>query len=203
MSSILHKASDSTVNGMVARAINRSPKYTETVTVSTLPLRTMQCNVVQLASQKAEPFSSLAAELQWDPVKIYGNSKLALIMMGEMLRQTEQCQNGQLTVSSLHPGGAATGIFRELPDQMRDMSMKMIEFFYKTPWLAAQTSLYLAAHPEAEGSSVEGGYFDCCEKKPFLNRLATDPIALRELHDITTAMLSKYITKDTLRIPRP
>ncbi|KAL0882508.1 hypothetical protein ABMA27_000975 [Loxostege sticticalis] len=109
-------------------------------------------------------FDNLNMEKYWSDYLVYANSKLFLNLM--TLELNERLQGSGVTVNALHPGVAATNIFRNIPsDFIRRLVEKSIGLMYKNPWEASQTSIYLAVAPEVR--EVSGKYFsDCREAKP-------------------------------------
>ncbi|KAJ8727562.1 hypothetical protein PYW07_001681 [Mythimna separata] len=109
-------------------------------------------------------FDNLNMEKYWSDYIVYANSKLFLNLM--TLELSSRLKGTGVTVNALHPGVAATNIFRNIPSNIiRNIVEKCIGFTFQTSWEAAQTSIYLAVTPEVEG--VTGKYFsDCREKKP-------------------------------------
>lgn len=109
-------------------------------------------------------FDNLNMEKYWSDYIVYANSKLFLNLM--TLELSSRLKGTGVTVNALHPGMAATNIFRNIPSNIiRNIVEKCIGFMFQTPWEAAQTSIYLAVSPEVEGLS--GQYFsDCRQKQP-------------------------------------
>ncbi|XP_063824579.1 retinol dehydrogenase 13-like [Ostrinia nubilalis] len=122
-------------------------------------------NVSSLIHKYGElDFENLNMEKYWSDYLVYANSKLFLNLM--TLELSERLKDTGVTVNALHPGVAATNIFRNIPsDIIRNLVEKSIGCMYKTPWEAAQTSIYLAVSPEVR--EVSGKYFsDCRDIKP-------------------------------------
>ncbi|NIR29843.1 MAG: SDR family oxidoreductase [Gammaproteobacteria bacterium] len=87
-------------------------------------------------------------------VRAYCHSKLALnLFTFELARRLE---GKGVSVNCLHPGGVATGIFRDLPAPLRGL----VRLFAISPTRGARTPVYLASSPEVEG--VSGHYFLHC-----------------------------------------
>lgn len=109
-------------------------------------------------------FDNLNMEKYWSDTLVYANSKLFLNLM--TLELSQRLKDTDVTVNALHPGVAATNIFRNIPSSIiRKIVEKSIGFLFQTPWEAAQTSIYLSVAPEV--SEINGKYFsDCKQKKP-------------------------------------
>lgn len=109
-------------------------------------------------------FENLNMEKYWSDYLVYANSKLFLNLM--TLELSERIKGTNVTVNALHPGVAATNIFRNIPSSLiRNIVKKSVGFLFQNAWEAAQTSIYLAVSPDV--SHVSGCYFsDCREKKP-------------------------------------
>lgn len=116
-------------------------------------------------------FDNLNMEKYWSDYLVYANSKLFLNFT--TLELSKRLKGTGVTVNALHPGMAATNIFRNIPSTViRKMVEYSLGFMFQTPKEASQTSIYLAVSPEV--SDVSGRYFrDCREVKP-------SPLALDE-----------------------
>ncbi|NJL38327.1 MAG: SDR family NAD(P)-dependent oxidoreductase [Leptolyngbyaceae cyanobacterium RM2_2_4] len=104
--------------------------------------------IVNVASVGQSPlnFDDVMLEQQYDPMKAYCQSKLALIMFTFDL--AEQLKHEQITVNSLHPGSR--------------LDTKMVREMFDSAWGNVQSGVdavvYVATAPELE--SVTGKYFD-------------------------------------------
>lgn len=109
-------------------------------------------------------FENLNMENYWSDYLVYANSKLFLNLT--TLELSTRLKGSGVTVNALHPGVAATNIFRNIPsDILRNIVERSIGFLFQTPWEAAQTTIYLSVSPEVK--DVTGKYFaDCREKTP-------------------------------------
>jgi NAD(P)-dependent dehydrogenase (short-subunit alcohol dehydrogenase family) len=110
--------------------------------------RTTPARIVNVASVGQSPidFDDVMLELQYDPMRAYCQSKLALIMFTVDL--AEQLKHEQITVNSLHPGSR--------------LDTKMVREMFGSAWGTVQSGadavVYVATAPELEG--VTGKYFD-------------------------------------------
>lgn len=109
-------------------------------------------------------FDNLNMEKYWSDYLVYTNSKLYINMMS--LELSRRLQNTNVTVNCLHPGVAATNIFRNIKNStIRNILLKSISFMFQDIWEASQTTVYLAVSPDLV--NVSGRYFsNCQEKKP-------------------------------------
>lgn len=140
-------------------------------------------------------FENLNMEKYWSDYLVYANSKLFLNLM--TLELSERLQGTGVTVNALHPGVAATNIFRNIPnDFARRIVEKSIGFMFKGPWEASQTSIYLAVAPEVR--EVSGKYFsECRETKP--SRLSLDSKEAKRLW-AESERLVKFSLDDNIKI---
>lgn len=112
-------------------------------------------------------FDNLSGERGYQPMRAYGQSKLANILFTiELARRLGS--KGQ-TANTLHPGVISTGISRTLP-AVAQAAMRMASpLILKTPAQGAATQCYLATSPAV--ASVTGAYYADC------NPSETTPIA--------------------------
>ncbi|XP_045446825.1 retinol dehydrogenase 13-like [Melitaea cinxia] len=116
-------------------------------------------------------FENLNMEKYWSDYLVYANSKLYLNLM--TLELSRRLKGTGVTVNALHPGVAATNIFRNIKsDIIRNVVLLLLNFLYKSVWEASQTSIHLAVSPEVQ--NVSGRYFsNCQEDTP--SKLSRDP----------------------------
>ncbi|XP_052749303.1 retinol dehydrogenase 13-like [Galleria mellonella] len=122
-------------------------------------------NVSSMIHKYAElDFDNLNMEKYWSDYQVYANSKLFINLM--TLELSNRLKGTDVTVNALHPGVAATNLFRNIPNAfIRQLVERTLGFMFQTPWEASQTSIYLAVSPEV--ADVSGRYFsDCREKEP-------------------------------------
>jgi NAD(P)-dependent dehydrogenase (short-subunit alcohol dehydrogenase family) len=100
------------------------------------------------------PFDDLQAERRYSGFAAYGASKLANILFTyELARRME---GTGITANCLHPGVVGTN-FAQNNSGAVALFFRAARPFILTPEQGAQTSIYLAASPEAEG--VTGKYY--------------------------------------------
>jgi NAD(P)-dependent dehydrogenase (short-subunit alcohol dehydrogenase family) len=99
-------------------------------------------------------FSDLQSERRYDPVRVYGRTKLANVLFTYELARRVRAAG--ITANCLHPGVVATGL---LADYMRTpmVDAAIAGTLGERPEEGSETSVYLAASPEVEG--VSGRYF--------------------------------------------
>lgn len=95
--------------------------------------------------------SNLDMKSNFNGIRAYSNSKLALILFTRKL--SEILKGTNITVNVLHPGLVKTGIFRKLPRLIADL----ILIRALSPEQGAKTSIYLTASDEV--STITGEYF--------------------------------------------
>jgi len=118
-------------------------------------------------------------EKRYSPFAAYARSKLALLLASMEL--AERLQASRVSVNCLHPGLAATEIFRDHPPALRFL----FSVIGKSPERAARTSLFLAASPQVEG--VTGRFF-IGGRPAALARHAEDPELRRELWELSETL---------------
>jgi retinol dehydrogenase 14 len=103
-------------------------------------------------------FDDLMGEQQYSGSRAYNQSKLANVMFTyELARRLD---GTGVTATALHPGLTSTAFSAE--DPALGMLVTILRPFMKSPKRGAETPVYLASSPEAEG--VSGRYF--ANRKP-------------------------------------
>lgn len=100
-------------------------------------------------------FDNLQGEKSFNPIKIYGLSKLMNILFTQEL--AERLENTGVTANSLHPGLVGTGFGRN-NGALLNVIMLLMRPFAKSKEQGAQTSIYVASSPDV--ANVNGKYFD-------------------------------------------
>ncbi|MGZ8724292.1 MAG: SDR family NAD(P)-dependent oxidoreductase [Aeromicrobium sp.] len=105
-------------------------------------------------------FADLMGEVKYDGQRAYNQSKLANVMFTYEL--AKRLEGTGVTATALHPGLTSTAFGAE--DMTRGMGplIGALRFFMRSPKRGAQTSVFLASSPEAEG--LTGLYF--ADRKP-------------------------------------
>jgi len=84
-------------------------------------------------------------------MRIYGNSKLALMLFSQEL--SRKLEGTDVTINTVHPGVVATNLGRH----QSKFSQGFSKAFFKKPDKGAETSIYLASSSEVEG--ITGKFF--------------------------------------------
>jgi NAD(P)-dependent dehydrogenase (short-subunit alcohol dehydrogenase family) len=121
----------------------------------------------------------LNLEKRYSSFAAYARSKLALLL--QSLELADRLDGSGVTVNCLHPGLAATEIFREYAPFWRFV----FRFFSVSPRRAARTSVFLASDPAVEG--VTGRFF-IGRRPAALARHAQDAALRNELWEISEAL---------------
>jgi NAD(P)-dependent dehydrogenase (short-subunit alcohol dehydrogenase family) len=104
-------------------------------------------------------FNDLALAHGYNPLVAYGNSKLFIMFVTEMLSEHLREQGVEnVTVNTMHPGAVATGfgLQSDLGPVLNTL-VKVARLFFRTPEKGAETLVYLAADAAVKG--VSGKYF--------------------------------------------
>ncbi len=134
--------------------------------------------IINVASAQHNPldFADLQNEKYFNAMRVYGQSKWAVILLSYELAR--RLQGSGVTVNCLSPGVVATRLSRDFPLAFRLMT----RFLFNSPEKGAETSLYLASSSEVEG--VTGKYFDRC-KEAQSSRNTYDEAASQRLWDMS------------------
>jgi NAD(P)-dependent dehydrogenase (short-subunit alcohol dehydrogenase family) len=104
-------------------------------------------------------FKDLALAHGYSPLVAYGNAKLFIMFVTEMLSEHLREQGVEnVTVNTMHPGAVATGfgLQSDLGPVLNTL-VKVARLFFRTPEKGAETLIYLAADAAVKG--VSGTYF--------------------------------------------
>jgi len=97
----------------------------------------------------------LQSERTYEPMAVYGRSKLAMVMCGYVLAR--RLQGSGVTVNAAHPGLTATSVVDAISYPAMRPLLGIVKRFLLTPEHGAQAALYLATAPDLE--TVTGKYF--------------------------------------------
>ena len=103
-------------------------------------------------------FDNLTGVRGYEPMRAYGQSKLANILFTRELAR-RLGSSGQ-TANTLHPGVISTGITRTLPAVAQAAMRMAAPLLLKTPAQGAATQCYLASSPAV--ANVRGAYYADC-----------------------------------------
>ena len=106
-------------------------------------------------------------------------------------------ENCNTIVASVHPGVVRTEIFGGVPTNEQPFWRVVGYLLGKSTWQGAQTSIHLATSEYSNPmSEVNGKFFSDCRPKhwmdgsiPFLPKVATDPVACKQVWEETMALL--------------
>jgi WW domain-containing oxidoreductase len=131
-------------------------------------------------------FDNLSGARDYDPMRMYGQSKLANVLFTfELARRLGA---GPRTANTLHPGVIATNLMRTVPPLGRLALNLAAPVLLKTPAQGAATQSYLATNPAV--AAVTGRYFrDCNPAEPF--PVARDPAAAARLWQTSEEIVAK------------
>ncbi len=129
-------------------------------------------------------FDNLQGERSYTGLGPYGNSKLANILFTtELARRLE---GTGVTANALHPGLTATGFGQNNPGLLMTIMGAVIPLIARSPEKGAQTSVYLASAPEAQG--ITGKYFVDSKVKQ-ASPQAADRAAARKLWEVSAHLV--------------
>jgi NAD(P)-dependent dehydrogenase (short-subunit alcohol dehydrogenase family) len=143
----------------------------------------------------AVPFDDLAGEKSYGPIGYarYGQTKLANILF--TLELARRLRGSGVEAFCFHPGFVASG-FNHNNGRLMSLGMTLARPFARTPEHGAETLLWLADSPEAEGQS--GGYFeDCRRSSP--SPAARDAAAAARLWEVSEDQVRAYSSLDPPR----
>lgn len=129
-------------------------------------------------------FENLEGIKKYSHYQIYGQSKIALILLSNKL--SEILKGTGVTVNALHPGVVATNLF----ENMGSVFQAIFKLFMISPEKGAQTSIYLATSPDV--SQITGKYF-AGKKIVSATKEATDKETADRIWQICTDYVKKYL----------
>jgi NAD(P)-dependent dehydrogenase (short-subunit alcohol dehydrogenase family) len=101
-------------------------------------------------------FSDLQSEKQYSALRAYANSKLSNILFTRQLASI--VKSAGISVNCLHPGVVATNFGGSFQGGFSRLLLWLGRPFFISPEKGAETSIFLASSPEAQG--MTGLYFD-------------------------------------------
>ena len=129
-------------------------------------------------------FEDLMGERKYSGQTAYNQSKLANVMFTYELAR--RLAGTGVTATVLHPGMTNTSFSAEDPSRMFAPLVKVMRPFMKKPERGAETPVYLASAPEAEG--LTGQYFANREPKKS-NKSSYDPGATARLWRVSAELV--------------
>lgn len=112
-------------------------------------------NVASNAMTASMNLDDLQSEKSFEPFKVYGQAKLAMVLCTYALAR--RLVGTGVTVNALHPGITATGIVDQVAPPLARPFLGIIKRFLLTPEQGAKTAIYLSTSASVEG--VTGKYF--------------------------------------------
>ncbi|KAJ8732424.1 hypothetical protein PYW07_015023 [Mythimna separata] len=103
--------------------------------------------------------SNLNRTNYWNLIRIYGNSKICLVLFANEL--TKRLKGSHVVINNVDPGAVGTRIFDSINKVCGTILTSACNLFFKTPWQGAQTALHAALDKKA--GEVSGAYFKNCE----------------------------------------
>lgn len=95
----------------------------------------------------------------WNKARLYGNSKLCLVMFSRelsmMLKETS------VVVNVVDPGAVGTAIFKSSGPNLGSFVAFLLGILFKNPWEGAQTAIYVSMSSRA--GKMSGKYFKNCQ----------------------------------------
>ena len=129
-------------------------------------------------------FDDLMGEITYSGQRAYNQSKLANVMFTyELARRLE---GSGVTATVLHPGMTSTGFGAEDTARGWGPIIAVMRPFMKKPRQGAETSVYLASSPEAQG--LTGQYFSDRKAKPS-SKLSYDTAATTRLWQVSADLV--------------
>jgi len=137
-------------------------------------------------------FDNLSGERDYEPNKMYGQSKLANGLFSLELARRLREAGSSATSNSLHPGVINTNLGRHF-DEWKLVLSKLIGWtFMKSIPAGAATSCYLATAPSLV--AISGHHFeDCNPVVPKPGKHMDDAMLARRLWDESTRITAEYL----------
>jgi retinol dehydrogenase-14 len=129
-------------------------------------------------------FDDLMGERKYSGQQAYNQSKLANVMFTYELAR--RVAGRGVTATALHPGMTNTAFSAEDPSRAFAPLVKVIRPFMRKPERGADTPVYLASSPAAEG--LTGQYFANREAKQS-NKASYDPVATARLWRVSADLV--------------
>ncbi len=107
------------------------------------------------AKPVALDLDDLHSEQHFEPMQVYGRSKLAMVMCGYALARRLACAG--VALNALHPGLVGTEIVDDIAPGFAKPFLRLIKRFLLTPEQGAQMAIFLATAPSV--AATTGKYF--------------------------------------------
>lgn len=137
-------------------------------------------------------FDNLSGERDYDPNRMYGQSKLANALFSLELARRFRDAASPATANALHPGVINTNLGRHF-DAWKRVAASLIGWtFMKSIEEGAATSCYLATAPTL--ATVSGYYFeDCNPVVPMAGKHMDDLALAQRLWDVSSEICAEYL----------
>lgn len=95
----------------------------------------------------------------WSKMRLYGNSKLYLVLSTKGL--SRRLRGFNVVINTVDPGAVGTGIFQSTGKRFGSFVSFLFGILFKHPYEGAQTAIYVATSNKA--GKLNGEYFKNCE----------------------------------------
>jgi retinol dehydrogenase-14 len=138
-------------------------------------------------------FDDLMGERSYSGSRAYNQSKLANVMFTyELARRLE---GSGVTATALHPGMTSTAFSGEDPSRAFAPIVAILRPFMRSPTKGADTAVYLASSPEAEGIS---GRYVSDRRTRKSNRASYDDAITSRLWDVSADLVGLHAETATM-----
>jgi NAD(P)-dependent dehydrogenase (short-subunit alcohol dehydrogenase family) len=135
-------------------------------------------------------FDNLGGDRDYEPNKMYGQSKLANVLM--TLQLAQMLRGTTTTANAVHPGIINTNLGRHFAAWKRALSGLIGWTFMKSVQEGAATTCYVVTAPAL--AKVSGYYFeDCNPVVPTAGKHMDDLVLAQKLWDKSTQLTAKYL----------
>jgi NAD(P)-dependent dehydrogenase (short-subunit alcohol dehydrogenase family) len=143
----------------------------------------------QWAPESGIEFDNLSGERDYDPNRMYGQSKLANhLYVRELARRLAGTTT---TANSVHPGVVFTNLGRHFPEWQLFLARLIGWTFMKSVEAGAATQAYVATAPALAG--VSGHYFADCNPEVPGGQMLNDALAAK-LWEVSEELTRPYLT---------
>ena len=143
-----------------------------------------------MAHEKGIEFDNLSGERDYQPWRMYGNSKLANLLFARSLARQFAAAGSARTANAVHPGVIRTNLARSIPDAEAMFERIQKQMTMKNVGQGASTQVYVATSPALAG--VSGKYFQDNNEHP-PNDLALDDAMGDKLWAVTEEIVAKAL----------
>lgn len=112
----------------------------------------------RMAHEDGIEFDNLSGERDYQPWRMYGNSKLANILFARSLARGFAAEGSRRTANAVHPGVIKTNLGRNIPDAEQMYERIASQMVMKTVAQGAATQCWAATSPQL--AEVSGRYFE-------------------------------------------